>query len=244
MNSAQSIFKNIAIFIVFTIPFLTIAAPLYQPGETLNPACLPTNTDCAVATSTNAFATTSSDYWLTRQYALPNLVNIGSSTGTTTTLGDALFSRNVGIGTTTPLAKLDIFNTSSSATAPLFSIASSTNGTGTSTTFYVNANGNVGIGTSNPLSKLQIQTAGVTFTDDVILQSSDTFGGGSFAIKNSNGSALMRMSADSTSGINTFISTLGGLGVRTGNAAIDGQNSSLNFVIDNTGNVGIGTTSP
>ncbi|MBP9701854.1 MAG: tail fiber domain-containing protein, partial [Candidatus Pacebacteria bacterium] len=60
------------------------------------------------------------------------------------------FAGIVGIGTTTPSAKLDIFNTVSSATAPLFSVASSTNGTGTSTAFIITANEQVGIATSSP----------------------------------------------------------------------------------------------
>jgi hypothetical protein len=66
---------------------------------------------------------------------------------------------NVGIGSTTPGAKLSIHSISSNpATSTLFTIAtSSAAGTGTTTLFTVLGNGNVGIGTTSPFSKLTIQ---------------------------------------------------------------------------------------
>lgn len=56
---------------------------------------------------------------------------------------------NVGIGTTSPLAKLSVMNTAGGST-PLFTVASSTNGLGTTTAFMIAANGKVGIATTTP----------------------------------------------------------------------------------------------
>jgi len=64
---------------------------------------------------------------------------------------------NVGIGTSTPWAKLSIQHTNGSF-IPLLDIASSTNsgGSATSSLFRVNYDGNVGIGTTNPYNLLTI----------------------------------------------------------------------------------------
>ncbi len=65
---------------------------------------------------------------------------------------------SVGIGTSTPWAKLSINNYSAGAsTMPLFTIASSTGAAATSTEFIVTSVGNVGIGTSSPAQKLVVQ---------------------------------------------------------------------------------------
>lgn len=64
---------------------------------------------------------------------------------------------NVGIGTTSPFAKLSVHGTSGGS--PLFLIASSTGGTATTTHFTVLSNGNVGIGTTTPGSTLSVQGA-------------------------------------------------------------------------------------
>jgi hypothetical protein len=59
---------------------------------------------------------------------------------------------NVGIGTTTPFAKLAVTTTASAPTTSLFAVASSTN----ATLFTVLGNGNVGIGTTTPISALEV----------------------------------------------------------------------------------------
>ncbi|MFA6415711.1 MAG: tail fiber domain-containing protein, partial [Candidatus Paceibacterota bacterium] len=67
---------------------------------------------------------------------------------------------NVGIGTTTPYSLLSISNSVSTAVnTPLFTIASTTGGTATSTLVTVLASGNVGIGTTDPNS-FQLQITG------------------------------------------------------------------------------------
>ncbi len=62
----------------------------------------------------------------------------------------------VGIGTTTPYAKLSITSVNASSQIPLFAIASSSVSNATSTYFLVNNIGNVGIGTSSPVQKLDV----------------------------------------------------------------------------------------
>ena len=66
-------------------------------------------------------------------------------------------SGNVGIGTTSPYAKLSINNYSSGAsTVPLFVVASSTGSGATSTAFIIDSVGNVGIGTTSPEALLHV----------------------------------------------------------------------------------------
>ncbi|MEI6345989.1 MAG: immunoglobulin-like domain-containing protein [bacterium] len=81
---------------------------------------------------------------------------------------------NVGIGTTTPYAKLSLSaNHTGTHNPTLFAIASSTGGTSTTTAFTVLANGNVGIGTSSPADKLDvagfIKTAKIPFATNTAL---------------------------------------------------------------------------
>ncbi|MEO8638121.1 MAG: tail fiber domain-containing protein [Candidatus Taylorbacteria bacterium] len=41
----------IALFVIISLPSFVLASPLYTPGQTLNPSCLPTNPDCTVSPS-------------------------------------------------------------------------------------------------------------------------------------------------------------------------------------------------
>ncbi|MCR4330832.1 MAG: hypothetical protein NUV49_03050, partial [Patescibacteria group bacterium] len=67
-----------------------------------------------------------------------------------------LLAGKVGIGTTSPYAKFSVVNTTG-GTTPLFTVASSTSGAGTTTAFHITSQGNVGIGKSNPTAKLDIE---------------------------------------------------------------------------------------
>jgi len=144
---------------------------------------------------------------------------------------------NVGVGTSSPLAKLDIYGTA--GTSDIFAISSSSN----SRIMTVSANGNVGFGTSSAVSKFTLSygTGGVApwYTPDVLfqgpaagvyLQNTGTGGGfGSLGIGGTSGNMIFSFANNkdvifqSTDG-NTFNTRL----------AIDGV----------TGNVGIGTSTP
>ncbi|MFA6415809.1 MAG: tail fiber domain-containing protein, partial [Candidatus Paceibacterota bacterium] len=66
---------------------------------------------------------------------------------------------SVGIGTTTPWAKLSVSNYSSGvSTAPLFVVASSTGTLATTTAFIIDSVGNIGIGDSTPSYQLELST--------------------------------------------------------------------------------------
>ena len=82
--------------------------------------------------------------------------------------GTGLFAARVGVGTTSPYAKLSVQDTFGSTT-PLFDIATTTSTAFATTTFFrVNANGYVGIGTSSPYRTLSASgTAAFTGTTTI-----------------------------------------------------------------------------
>jgi hypothetical protein len=153
-------------------------------------------------------------------------------------------SGNVGIGTTSPDCPLQVFSTAATlarftrdlATDVGFSIGADSNGTVFSTAgahaylFYtngtekirINSDGNVGIGTTSPVFKLDVNgTSGfrdtMAFGPSIGLISWGSMGGGTgFGIRGESGRALSL-----------------------------GSNGSWDYLVINTsGNVGIGTTSP
>lgn len=101
---------------------------------------------------------------------------------------------NVGIGTTSPWAKLSVANSvSDAANKPLFTVASTTAGTATSTLFIVQANGDVGIGTSSPYAVLSVVGNAVADAFNAVNSlATSTFAGGitgpnSFTVVNRTG---------------------------------------------------------
>lgn len=87
---------------------------------------------------------------------------------------------NIGIGSTSPSSRLDILSTLNNQT-PLLNIASSTNGTGTTSAFFVGPQGNVGINTSAPLATLDVKGLGTGNLQNLLVES-DPGGTGSGGI--------------------------------------------------------------
>ncbi len=144
----------------------------------------------------------------------------------TPTSGNINFNVNVGIGTSSPFAKLSISNAvTDTINTPLLNISSTTGGTSTSTLFTVLASGNVGIGTNNPARILTINAGAAT--SRVLLQTTNT------------GSTI-------GDGLDIFETDAGNAGVwnyEAGNLSFGTSNTERMTVLS-AGNVGIGTTTP
>ena len=156
-----------------------------------------------------------------------------------------LVNGNVGIATTTPSAKLDLYGTAGSA--DIFAVSSSTN----VRLFTIGANGNVGVGTSTPSSKLSV-IGNITATGVI---SALNFNSSNFR---SDGTTSYYPSPSSQSQYAwNWLNHGGGPGVYGGafqNSGVDYitfgggisrldiGNSSLN--VTSGGNVGLGTTTP
>ncbi len=137
---------------------------------------------------------------------------------------------NVGIGSSTPSAVLAVSNTAATAAnTPLFTIASTTGGTSTSSLMTVLANGNVGIGTSNPTSPLYV--SGAPALQAVIGTTANT----------QNWISIIKSSSQ-TASFGIRANNYGFLQANTG-MQIENSSSQPYIVFDGV-NEGIGTTSP
>ncbi|MFA6198752.1 MAG: hypothetical protein WC734_06425, partial [Patescibacteria group bacterium] len=121
------------------------------------------DTDTALSFDDNRFrGYIGGKYLLDLYKGTQDYVKLGDGTDVDINLNDDLFiegsSGNVGIGTTSPLARLSI---QGDGTNPIFGLA---DGTGASKVTVLN-NGNVGIGTTTPNSKLDIYSAAPNPTD-------------------------------------------------------------------------------
>lgn len=101
--------------------------------------------------------------------------NIYNNTGT-----------NVGIGSSTPWAKLSVAG-GSGATAPLFAVGTSSSAIATTTPFIVASSGNVGVGVNNPAAELTVQNSANSANN-------------AFQILNNSGSSILTV--DNTGDIN------------------------------------------
>jgi hypothetical protein len=129
----------------------------------------------------------------------------------------------LGVGTTSPFAKLSVMNTAG-GTTDLFAIGSSTAGLATSTALIVNEFGYVGIGTNNPTSALVVggnQTGNAGF--EVVP-----------------GSGIVFQSFNRTGGVYTSTS----FDSLSFNFRLNGASNGMGMNILSTGQVGIGTTTP
>jgi len=130
-------------------------------------------------------------------------------------------SGNVGIGTTSPLARLDVAG-ANNGTSPLFQITSVAS-FATTTRFIVDSSGNVGIGTSTPNAKFEVSS----LTNQALFTSND-----------SRKSILINY--DNATNVAS-------IGVEDGYGSAPltfRDNGAERMRITATGNVGVGTTSP
>jgi hypothetical protein len=167
---------------------------------------------------------------------------------------------NIGIGTTSPSAKLSI-SQGVGGTGNLFQIASSSNGTATTTHFVVGQYGNVGIGTTtlphmlNVAGNIGLSTGGAIYGDTsnpyIFL---NHYGGAYLGYVDSSFKAGSGHLTFMTGGVQQGMINSSGFGIGTtspsakldvwGNLNIATGTTPALFVNTANGNVGIGTSSP
>ena len=157
---------------------------------------------------------------------------------------------NFGIGTTSPYARLSVVG---EAVAQYFTATSTTSTTtlagglsvAGSTGLTVKQDGKVGINTQSPTTAFQVNAGSSGYHDTLSLVANGVSGDSANLVwKNPGGTPLARFGADSTAGTDFFLSALGGMGFRTGSATIDGVDASQTMILDSSGNLGVGTSSP
>lgn len=174
----------------FSIADNAFAAPMYSPGETLNPSCLPTDVDCTVAAV--SILLSDDNVW----------------TGNNQFNNATTFNGMVGIGTTTPIAKLSVTG-SGTWTGKAFVVTNSVN----TEKFVVLDNGNIGVDVANPTNRFEVSNGSNGYlrfgTDSSLNLYSGVMGG------------VMRFTAEGNLGIGTT-SPGSRLDVYNGNISLGG----------------------
>ena len=173
-------------------------------------------------------------------------------------------NNRLGVGTTSPWARLSIAGASNS-TAPLFAVSSST-ATATSTAFLIDSQGNVAIGTSStdsvPLEIYNTDGVNSEIVTRAITDSTLAYAGFSAFAGSSATSSISILAHDPTRTISRYGLTLGGwseitaginstsfpqglvIGTRDNVPLVFGTNNTERLRVTNDGDVGIGTTTP
>ncbi|MFZ2908193.1 MAG: tail fiber domain-containing protein, partial [Minisyncoccia bacterium] len=155
---------------------------------------------------------------------------------------------NVGIGSTTPYAKLSVTNT---GTGPSFIVEDSTSPD--TTPFVIDEAGDVGIGTTTPVSKFVVSSANATAYDGADAFGQATTGVTTHIVNTQNSTdawsqilfsnravtnsttAIARIVSGYTGSVGSFIAFATQSGAQTVNERMR---------IDSTGNIGVGSTTP
>jgi hypothetical protein len=148
------------------------ASPLYTPGQTLNPDCLPTNSDCTVATSTVSL-TTANVFTNTNTFNGAVTANAGITTNTLSvgSLSGLLFGTN-GVVSAISTSSLNLTIPLASTTGTL-GISNGGTGTSTAPTYGKLLVGNVNGGYDLlATSTLNITATGFSGTTDALTQGS------------------------------------------------------------------------
>mgnify|MGYP003417779062 CR=1 FL=1 len=169
-----------------------------------------------------------------------NTLNIGGvlwGTAMNTTSGSSIAAGNIGIGTSTPIARLSVAGASGAST-DLFRVASSTG----SPLFAISSAGNVGVGTSAPAGALDIRGS----EPAVIVQSNVVGNAASIRFADSAQNNIFYVGTErSTPGalISGSIANYAVLN-SSGTGIHFGASNSIRMTVHSGGNVGIGTTTP
>lgn len=236
-----------------------------QTGSATNFGQVRATDGSSVLTMTQYGASYGGTYGGTSLNSLSILESSGTNLMLSYALGSVLFvngnnetmrltkAGNLGLSTTSPWAKLSVVADLDDTNYALFAIASSTGGTSTSTPFIVLNTGNVGIGTTTPQQKLSIHgedgvdafSINTTAGAKVAAYRSNALGtGGIFELKNAAGTVLTTLRSDLTAA--SYINNSGNFGIGTTTPdvllTVSGATTAANGVALRLTNTEAGTT--